>query len=60
MALQLSALCADQLSPQEDSWYPFLLAAESIQDHSAARKTKLIENEMTSSETETVTFRLVA
>jgi hypothetical protein len=45
---------------QEESWYSFLLGAESIPGHSAAIRFKSTENPMTLSEIEAATFRLAA
>jgi hypothetical protein len=39
MAVRLSA----SLYPQEDSWYSFLLEADSTQPHTAAGRIRLIE-----------------
>jgi hypothetical protein len=50
------------LNPQEDSWYPFLLEAESTPGPiiRLERLDKLKKNSITSSRIEPVTFRLVA
>jgi hypothetical protein len=42
MAVRLSALSAGALYPQEDSWYSFLLEAESTQGHSAVGRIRSI------------------
>jgi hypothetical protein len=64
MAVRLSSLIAQAaLNTQADSWYSFLLAAESTQGHSAAGKIRQFygeNNPMTSSRIEPATFQLVA
>jgi hypothetical protein len=48
------------LYTHEDSWYSFLLGAESMSGPSAAGRIRLIEESMTSLVFESSTFRLVA
>jgi hypothetical protein len=61
MAVRLSALRAAALYPQEDSWYSFLLEAEST-PRAIVRLEGLgqFKNPMTLSGFEPATFRLVA
>jgi hypothetical protein len=45
-------------TPQEDSWYSFLLEAESTESHSASVVLVQLKNTMTSSGTEPVAYGL--
>jgi hypothetical protein len=47
------------LYPQEDSWYSFLIQAESTPGHCAAGRISQLKNPTTSSGIELATFRLV-